>query len=309
MRRKIPNEHVPAIDDGEGRSSREQGFVLLVVLWVLTSAVILVSTFSGAVRGSTASAISEVGWTKSQALLDAGLEIAAAHLIDIDESRRWSGNGTKHTITFADATLTITAFDTNGMIDLNKTDDEVLRAFFHKFTGSAVQANRLTAAVVQAREDASGDQQNVSAAVAKITNTFSAQPAFADVRQFGRTSGLSTEVFDRMAPYLTVFNGDGSINPLVAPRVVLETIPDLNRADIDRLKYADKSSVDDLIEKAQTYLTDRSGPAFLVTVSAQRPDDGYRLVRKFAIAAGVDPSAPYRLLAKWPVVSTPAEKM
>jgi general secretion pathway protein K len=111
-----------------------------------------------------------------------------------------------------------------------------------------------------------------------------------------------------MAPHLTVFNGNGSINPLVAPRVVLEAIPDLNRADIERLKYADKSSVDDLMEKAQVYLTDRIGPAFLVTVSAHRPDDGYSLVRTYAIAASVDQWAPYRLLAKWPMVSSPAEK-
>jgi general secretion pathway protein K len=309
LRRQGVDKDVPAINDGEGQSPREQGFVLLVVLWVLTSAAVLVSTFSGAVRGSTASAISEVSWTKSQVLLDAGLEIAAAHLIDMDESRRWSGKGTKHTITFADATLTITTFDTSGMIDLNKTDDEVLHAFFRKFTGSAVQANQLTAAVMQAREDASGNRQNASLKVARVTNTFSEQPAFSDVRQLARTSGLSTEVFDRMAPYLTVFNADGLINPLVATRVVLESIPVLSRTDVDRLQYANKSSVDDLMEKAQIYLTDRSGPAFLVTVSARRPDDGYSLVRQFAIAIGVDPSAPYRLLAKWPVVSTRAEKM
>jgi general secretion pathway protein K len=194
------------------------------------------------------------------------------------------------------------------MIDLNKTDDEVLHAFFRKFTGSAVQANQLTAVVMQAREDASGNQ-NASLKVARVTNTFSEQPAFSDVRQLARTSGLSTEVFDRMAPYLTVFNADGLINPLVATRVVLESIPVLSRTDVDRLQYANKSSVDDLMEKAQIYLTDRSGPAFLVTVSARRPDDGYSLVRQFAIAIGVDPSAPYRLLAKWPVVSTRAEKM
>lgn len=306
MNRQV--QHNDVYPTGESHSSHEQGFVLLVVLWVLTSAVILVSSFSAAVRGSTASAVSEIGWTKSQALLDAGLEVAAAHLTDLDESRRWPGNGTKHTMEFSGATLTITVSDANGMIDLNKTDDEVLRNFFQKFAGSAAEANRLTAVVMDAREVASGNQQNVSAATIKVTDTFSAQPAFIDVQQFARASGLPDDIFNRMAPHLTVFNGDGSINPLVAPRIVLEAIPDLNRADIERLKYADKSSVDDVMEKAQVYLTDRIGPAFLVTVRAHRPDDEYSLVRTYAIAAGVDQWAPYRLLAKWPMVSSPAEK-
>lgn len=288
------------------RSPREQGFVLLVVLWVLTSAVVLVSTFSGAIRSSAASAISEVGWTKSQALLDAGLEVAAAHLIDVDEGRRWTRSGTKHTIKFADATLTITTSDATGMIDLNRTDEEVLRAFFGKFTGSDPEADRLTEIVMQAREEASGNQQN--AAANRITDTFAAQPAFVDVWQFARTPGVPAELFQRIKPYLTVFNADGMINPLAASRTVLESIPDLNRNDIERLQYADKSSIDDVLEKSQSYLTDRIGPVFLVTVSAHRPDDGYSLTRTFAIAVDVDKSAPYRLLAKWPMISSPTEK-
>ncbi len=286
----------------------EQGFVLLVVLWVLTSAVILVSTFSGAIRSSTASAISEVSWTKSQALLDAGLEVAAAHLIDLNESRRWTGDGTKRTIKFADATLTITTSDASGMIDLNKTDDEVLRIFFRKFVGSDVEAERLTATVVQAREEASGNQQNLSAGIEVKSSSFSAQPAYVDVWQFARTSGISADLFQRMLPYLTVFNADGMINPLAASPTVIESIPELNSADIESLKHASKSSIGDLVEKSETYLTDQAGPAFLITVSAQRPDDGYSLTRTYAIAVEVDPSAPYRLLAKWPMVSSPIEK-
>lgn len=289
---------------------REHGFVMLVVLWVLTSAVILVSSFNGAVRGSTASAVSEVSWTKSEALIDAGVEVAAAHLIDQNDNRRWTGDGVKHTIKFAGSELAISATDANGFIDLNKSDEKLLLSFFQKFTRSAIKAQKMTNIVMKAREAATGTgkQSQTDAASNAPHDTFSTRAAFIDVWELGRTKGIPVDLFNRVAPYLTVYSRDGTIDPIAAPRAVLEAIPGLNRAEIEKLKYADKSAFADIAQNAQAYVTDQSGPAYLVTVSAHRPDDSYSINRTFVIATGVDPSAPYRLLAKLPMVSVPAEK-
>jgi general secretion pathway protein K len=301
----------PALGADVTRRPGEHGFVMLVVLWVLTSAVILVSSFNGAVRGSTASAVSEVGWTKSEALIDAGVEVAAAHLIDQNKTRRWPGDGTKHIIKFAGAELTVSATDANGYIDLNKSDEKLLLSFFQKFTRSVVKAQQMTDIVMKARDAATGTgkQSQTDAASNAPQDTFSTRAAFIDVWEFGRTKGIPADLFNRVAPYLTVYSRDGTIDPIAAPHAVLEAIPDMDRADIEKLKYADKSAVGDIVQNAQAYLTDQSGPAYLVTVSAHRPDDGYSVNRTFVIATGVDPSAPYRLLAKLPMVSAPAEKM
>lgn len=289
---------------------REHGFVMLVVLWVLTSAVILVSSFNGAVRGSTASVVSEVGWTKSEALVDAGVEVAAAHLIDQNDNRRWPGDGVKHSIKFAGAELSISATDANGFIDLNKSDEKLLLSFFQKFTRSAIKAQKITDVVMKAREAATGTgkQSQTDAASNAPLDTFSARAAFIDVWELGRTKGIPVDLFNRVVPYLTVYSRDGTIDPIAAPNAVLEAIPDLSRADIEKLKYANKSALEDVAQNAKAYVTDQSGPAYLVTVSAHRPNDSYSINRTFVIATGVDPSAPYRLLAKSPMVSVPAEK-
>lgn len=298
-----------AVDSISPRS-REGGFVMLVVLWVLTSAVILVASFNGAVRGGTASAISEIGWTKSEALLDAGVEIAAAHLMDQDEKHRWEGSGSPHTLSFAGAELTITVVDANGLVDLNKSDAKLVHALFQAFTLSNVKATQYTDIIMRARDAASGtrpgDQTDAHANLSQ--NTFGGQLAFVDVWQLARMRGIPRDVFDRIAQYLTVYSRDGTIDPLAAPPQVLAAIPDLNRADIEKLKYADKSALSDLMQKSQSFLTDESGPAYMVTVSAHRPTDGYSIARTFAVLMGDDPVAPYRLLMKWPVDSTPAEK-
>lgn len=295
--------------DAAMAGDRESGFVLLVVLWVLTSAVILVASFNTAARSGASSAISEIGLTQSEALLDAGLEIAAAHLIDQDEKRRWPGDGAIHSVAFAGADLTITLQDANSLIDLNQSDEKLLLSFFGKLTNSTTKAAQYTDVIVKARDALSGDKQTARDAILRGSQgAQTSQAAFIDVEQLGRTKGIPRDVFERAAPFLTVFSRDGMIYPMSAPETVLEAIPNLNRADIEKIKYADKSAFADLMQKSQSYVTDQSGPAFLVTVRAHRPDDAYSAVRTFAIAARIDPGAPYRLLAKWPTMSTPAEK-
>ena len=101
---------------GQTGPARTQGFVLLVVLWVLTSAVLARYFLQRFRPQRRRSAVSEVGLTKSEALLDAGLEVAAAHLIDKDEKRRWRGDGKPHrkTLPAREMTIAITDADRPG---------------------------------------------------------------------------------------------------------------------------------------------------------------------------------------------------
>lgn len=295
----------------ELRQHGESGFVMLVVLWILTAATILVVSFNGAVRSSAASATAEVDWTVSEALLDGGLEVAAAHLIDLNEKQRWPGDGTPHAITFAGAKLVITAMDANGLIDVNQADEKLLRSFLRKFASSPVEADRLGSLIMEARDAAVSTNSNTPSKTkdSASQDTFRAHMAFADVWQLGRTRGVPESLFKRIEPYLTVYSAEGTINAATAPAKILEAIPDINRADLIKLKYSGSDASNDALDKARSYLTQQRGPAFIVTVSAQRSANSHRVERMFAIGTGIDPSAPYRLLAKWPTVSSSAEKM
>ena len=61
---------------------RERGLALLIVLWVIVAAALLVSSFSVSVRSSIGFVTSEVKLSGLEALLDGGVEVAAARLID-----------------------------------------------------------------------------------------------------------------------------------------------------------------------------------------------------------------------------------
>lgn len=284
---------------------------MLVVLWLLTAATILVVSFNGAVRSSAASASAEVDWTVSEALLDGGLEVAAAHLIDLNEKQRWPGDGTPHIITFAGAKLVITATDANGLLDINRADEKLLRSFFRNFASSSDEADRLASIIMRAREAATGKNSNDPSNTKDNSqqDTFRAHMAFADVWQLGRTPGVPEGIFKRIEPYLTVYSADGTINPATAPSKILQSIPDINRADLVKLKYSDSNASNDVMDKARSYLTQQRGPAFIVTVSARRANASHGIERTYAVGTGIDQSAPYRLLAKWPTAMSSAEKM
>lgn len=296
--------------DGGTERTREQGFVLLVVLWVLSSVVMLVASFNSTVRSGTSSAVSEVGLTKLEALLDAGFEVAAAHLIDQDKQQRWLGDGRKHSIEFAGAQLSITVMNPNSLIDLNKSSAALLRAFFLKFTNSKIEASRYTDLILRARRAASEDGRVDGGITADRAATDFPFPdaAFIDVSQLGRLPGIPRDVFDDVAPFLTVFSDDGTIYPVTAPIQILEAIPALGRADVEKVRHADKSTLVGLMGMAPDFLTYESGTAHLVTVRAHRSNDDYGVARTFVIATGVDRDAPYRLMAKWPMTNTAAEK-
>lgn len=295
--------------DVETGSAREQGFVLLVVLWVVTSAILLVSSFNAAVRSGAASAVSEVGLSELNVLLNAGLEIAAAHLIDNDEKRRWRGDGTPHSINFSGAELTITITDADGLVDLNKSDGKLLRSLFEQFTKSISKATQYTDVIMQARAAASRDRNAVGSAAAGLPGEGRIPTAaFVDVWQLGRAEGIPREVFDQVAPFLTVYSADGTIYPQTAPRQVLEAIPNLNSADIEKVRYADKAALVDLMAKSPDFLTYKKGAADLVTIRAHRPSENYSAIRTVVVAIGIDPGAPYRVLARWPLTAVVSEK-
>ena len=131
--------------------SGERGLALLIVLWIIVAASLVVSAFNATVRSGTTLASSEVQLARSEALLDAGAEIAVSRLIDEEKSRRWRPDGKSHVVPFEDAELIISIRDANGLIDINKADKELLLRFLRQFAGSESNAVRLRDRIVQAR--------------------------------------------------------------------------------------------------------------------------------------------------------------
>jgi general secretion pathway protein K len=296
-----------------GHRDGERGLALLIVLWVIVAASLVVLTFNATVRSGLTFVSSEVEMTRSDALLDAGAEIAVSRLIDAEEGMRWRADGKSHTVSYAGADLIIAISDANGLIDINKADKMLLIPFLRQFLGSEANAVRLGDAILLLRTKASQSLPPPAESHTGIAATQSEVPKglpFIDVAQLRSVNGMTPELYKRMVPFVTVYSRDGRIAPISAPNEVLAAIPNVTPADIDRLRSAATgtkkelaAAIADFSRHAGPFLTSDPGPAYVVSVGVRRPGGKYAAGRVYVVATGLDTNAPYRLISKRPIGS------
>jgi general secretion pathway protein K len=314
---------------GPRADTGQRGLALLAVLWIVASAALLVAAFNAIARSGASFVASEVQLSKTEALLDAAVEIAASQLIGEKENQNWQPDGRPHAVAFGDADLTISVTDPNGLIDLNQADGELLLGFFRSFTASEREAAKIRDAILAARgEDAADDakkgaQAGATKATAQKAKPPTAKPvsakaatgedpdkpqkrstAFVDSDQLRFLNGMTLKLYRAAAPFTTVYSMDGRINLATAPETVIASIPKLTRIDVTRIRDAAKSGIKneaalaDVKQRAGAVASDEAGPAYIVTVKVAGSGGRYQAARAFVIAVGLDDDAPYRLLSK-----------
>lgn len=292
--------------------SRERGLALLIVLWVIVAAALIVSAFSVTVRSSIGFVASEVKLSRLEALLDGGVEIAAARIIDENARQRWRPNGRSHTVRFEDVELTISIRDANGLVDLNKADKELLHRLLRQFTDSEQRAVFLRDRILEARDVGKDKRDDLKADPAARPRPPPSVP-FIDVGQLRSVEGMTPEIFRRLMPFVTVYGNDGRIAPWAAPDEVLMSIPNMTRGDIGRLRDAQGSrkameaALGSMSERVGSFVVDEPGPAYIVAVAGRRDGEPFAAGKVYVIATGLDTEAPYRLLAEQPLGSAQAK--
>jgi general secretion pathway protein K len=249
---------------------RQQGFALIVVLWIVTLLALQISTFNLAVRDAGALASNEFAIARGEALAAAGVELAAARLMELDDGLRWFPDGSTRRASFGGASLHITISDEASRFDINELDGEVLESLLRPFAGSAEALVQWT--------DRSGP--------------------LLDPSELARALGVSTRAIQELAPYLTVHGGDGRINPLIASREALLMLPGADAAEIDRALDQRRRGEEIALGSVEKWLTARTGPAYRVEVAiraATPPAIGWA---EAVILVGKDVGAPFRVL-RW----------
>lgn len=135
----------------------QRGMALLVVLWIVASAALLVSAFNTIARSGASFVASEVQLSKTEALLEAGVEIAASQLLGEKEQRGWQADGRPHVVTYDGVDLVISVRDPNGLVDLNQADGELLLGLLRTQGASESEATRIRDAVLRARGEKAED--------------------------------------------------------------------------------------------------------------------------------------------------------
>jgi len=207
---------------------RQRGAALLLVMWLILLLAGLVAGYAAAARIESMQGNGLARGAAAGEAARAGVEYAAARLLDPDPARRWASDGRDYRFGFDRAQLEVSVRDEAGKLDLNAAGHELLLAFFVALGEPRDAATRLAGAIVDWRDQDSLAQPAGRAedpAYASAGLSWGAKDApFETVAELEQVLGMRPSLFASAAPYLTVYTGQAMPDARAADTVVLQAM-------------------------------------------------------------------------------------
>jgi general secretion pathway protein K len=299
------------------RDNRKSGVVLVLVLWTIVLLSALAMAASATFRGFAGVIGLSQDRVKAEALLDAGVEAAAAIVGRVSERQPLSPRA--FDISLATGSAHIELSDETGRIDINKAPVKVLSALLaHSgVDGADALAQAIDVWRLRDRPAQTGPAADTASADAPPAQDGAAKkgsdkpPAFSDVRQLIQTPGMTWAIIAAIAPLVTVF-GDDKVNALTASPEVLLALPGTRRAQVDALIEARRrlpvgeGQLEAVLGSAGDYVKSKGRPVASVEVTAELLD-GYRQAARATIVVLSHDKLSYRILA-WTPLPPPSSR-
>ncbi|MFH0351938.1 MAG: general secretion pathway protein GspK, partial [Chromatiales bacterium] len=205
----------------------EQGFALVIVLWVVALLSIVAASLAFSMRTETTLAHDLVAQAQARALAEAGVYRGILELYNPDRLRRWRGDGSPHRVRLAGAPITVSLQDEAGKIDLNSAQRGLLDALLRASGIEDERRGKLLDAIEDWRDPDSlrrlngAEDQDYEAA----GRTYGAKDAtFNTVEELQQVLGVTPRLFKRLRPALTVHSHSAGTDHRVAPPEVLRAL-------------------------------------------------------------------------------------
>jgi general secretion pathway protein K len=286
------------------KRNARSGIVLLAVLWTIALLAALAMATSLTFRGFTGIMAVDRDRLRADALLGAGLEVAAGLASSAGDTPL---RDVESTVSLSSGTVRLRLDDEGGRIDIGKAPVEVLAALLRSI--GATDADAVAHAIVEWRKlepDAGKAAAPAAAASAasKAVGALSAAPPvppslFTDVVQLLQVPGMRPEWVAAIAPLVTVF-GNETVNPLTAPAAVLAALPGIDPARLAafldaRTRAIDPKQLMASLSAAQSHLDAKPAQAVSVQLTAVLAD-GYAAAAQAVIVCLPKDPQPYRVL-------------
>jgi general secretion pathway protein K len=311
---------------------RERGLALIAVLWGLVLLAAIAASVTVASRTETRLARNLVANAEAQALAEAGVNRAVLGLATADPERQLRVDGTSYRLVFGGGEVFLTIRDEGGKIDLNRAPDSVLRGLFATVGVGPDESAALVDAIVDYRD--ANDARRLNGAedsdYRRTDRSYGAkdQP-FEAVDELLHVLGMTPELYEQVAPALTVHSRRRRVDPATAPALVLRALPGLDPAELDeRLAVREEAEAieDDPVElqedegagPVEGVITDvsgtqsrsaRRGRSRVVTVRAEaRTTAGVNFIREAVVRLGRSRRGALRVVAWGQGTAKPAAR-
>ena len=228
---------------GAAAEREPRGFALLLVLWaVMILGIIAVAMLAGS-GAAQRQAYGGVDLLRRTALEDAAISRAVAGVLadqnapktgslGLSKKPRWPRDGTPVTISFDGHDITVTIQDESGKVDLNAATKDTLTALLRTTEMGGADVEDLVNHILDWRGN---PKDTAKAGVIPVEyqglgySYHSRHGAFQSIDELRLVDGMAPEVYDQLAPGITVYSGSKDVDPDTAPLVALMTLPGLDK--------------------------------------------------------------------------------
>ena len=265
----------------------ERGFALVAVLWLLALLGVIAAGFFSEIRIETRLARNLAENAKAEALADAGVQRAVLGLLDLDETTAWRTDGTPYKFALGEGVVWIRLQDEAGKIDLNRCPDQTLLALFRAAGLHVGDAASLVDAIAQVRgRDGQRHRDGTKGAPFEVASELLQVP------------GIDRDLYERIAPNLTVYSARRQVDRAVAPAAVLRILPDLAPAEVDEILSTRRRGTGVALPQPDT-----------VTVTSEASTaSGGAFIREAVLQRTGNPAQPFQVLEwrqRWRTMDLP----
>ncbi|MGF1526389.1 MAG: general secretion pathway protein GspK [Candidatus Competibacterales bacterium] len=223
------------IPEPSANPRRRRGFVLAIVLWVITLMALMAASFSYELRTETRLARFGVERAKAQALAEAGLYYAALELfgrrIQPPPEERLPVDGTPVRRALGGGEVTLRIRDSSGRVDLNRARRELMDALLRSVGVEDEERRQILLDTLEDWRDPDDLSRPAGGEVDEYREADLPPPKngpFESVEELQQVMGFDAALYHQLAPQLTVHSSKPGINPAVASKGLIRALPDLD---------------------------------------------------------------------------------
>lgn len=224
--------------------SRDAGFVLVAVLWMLAALATLASIYSAyAIQTVDASHVLD-DRLQAEASIRAGIEMTVLRHLSVPEAARPSQGG--FTLRLGRTNVAVRFRSEASRIDLNAAPPDLLAGLFAALGVDLARARTFADRVVgwRTKSDAGSGKEASLYAESKV-NYPPRQGPFDSSLELSLLAGLPMRVVERALPYVTIFSGQSEVDVMSASPTVLSALPGMTREIMSAfLRARSKAPVD-----------------------------------------------------------------